>query len=240
MFTKEDGGAFGVFYKVFDDFCNALQSWQECDKFSDKFKNLKGTSIKRIQQIYSANPKGVGYNVLNHADLNWKNLLHKKAMNGRVKDSMLIDYQCCHWGSPAIDVISLVDLVMDHGTKNHYRKQIVYEYHKHFVYILEKLGFLGNVPTLADLYTEMLRKGFLGRYLLNIICDDVNLCNKFLILTEVFHVAVFEQLKHIDLTETTIDELNNGHLENPASSKESYLTVVRAELPKLLHKGFLD
>ncbi|XP_062712525.1 uncharacterized protein LOC109412325 [Aedes albopictus] len=218
MFTKADGGAFSIFYKGFDAFCDAVQGWVGCEKFAAKFKNLKGTTHKKIQQVYTANAKDSGYNVLNHADLHWKNLLHKKSPNGRIKDSMLIDYQCCHWGSPAIDVISLVDLVVDHETKKTYRKEIIYEYYQHFVLILNKLGFLGSVPTLADLHMELLKKGFL----------------------EVFHVVVFEQFKHVQLTENTFDDLSKGRGENPGFGNESYLEVVRAEMPSLMYKGLLD
>lgn len=165
MFMKADGGAFAVFYKGFDAFCDAVQTWPGCEKFAAKFKNLKGATQKKLQQVYTANAKDVGYNVLNHADLHWKNLLHKKSVNGRIKDSMLIDYQCCHWGSPAIDLISLVNMVVNHDIKQNCRQEIIYEYYQHFVQILDKLGFLGSVPTLTDLHMEMLRKGFLGNAL---------------------------------------------------------------------------
>ncbi|EAT33282.1 AAEL014439-PA [Aedes aegypti] len=218
MFMKADGGAFAVFYKGFDAFCDAVQTWPGCEKFAAKFKNLKGATQKKIQQVYTANAKDVGYNVLNHADLHWKNLLHKKSVNGRIKDSMLIDYQCCHWGSPAIDLISLVNMVVNHDIKQNCRQEIIYEYYQHFVQILDKLGFLGSVPTLTDLHMEMLRKGFL----------------------EVFHVVVFEQFKHVQLTETTFDDLNAGRGENPGFGKEPYMDVVRKEMPTLMYKGLLD
>lgn len=218
IYTKEFGGGLDIFFRGFDGFCDAVQTWDGCEKFAPKFKALKGGVKKKMQQVYAANPKGVGYNVLNHADLHWKNLLHKKTTNGRIKDSMLIDYQCCNWGSPAIDVLSLLDMVVDHETKRNYRKEVIYEYHQHFVGILNKLGFLGSIPSLADLHIELLRKGTL----------------------EVFHVVMFEQFKHIELTGTTLEDINSGHLENPGFGNEQYLKVVRAELPLLLYKGLLD
>lgn len=165
IFTKEFGGGYEIFYKGFDEFCDAVQTWHGCDKFAPKFKALKGVIKKKLQQVFIANPKGVGYNVLNHGDLHWKNLLHKKTANGRIKDSMLIDYQCCNWGSPAVDVLGLLDMVVDHETKKNYRKEVIYEYYQHFVEVLNKLGFLGSVPTLTDLHIELLRNGMLGNVL---------------------------------------------------------------------------
>lgn len=51
---------------------------------------------------------------------------------------------------------------------------------------------------------------------------------------------MFEQFKHIELTETTFEDISSGRLENPGFRNEQYLNVVRTELPLLMYKGLLD
>lgn len=53
-------------------------------------------------------------------------------------------------------------------------------------------------------------------------------------------MVVFEQFKHVQLTETTFDDLNAGRGENPGFGKEPYMDVVRKEMPTLMYKGLLD
>lgn len=157
------GPVLAIFSRGFDEFCTGIESWPGCEVYTDKLKKLNGSLQQRWQQVYVANPPSIGYNVLNHADFQWKNLMHKRNSDGRIVDSMLIDYQCCHWGSPAIDVLSLIDCIVDNGTKTAHRNEIIFEYHQHFAMILNKIGFLGKIPSLLDLQIELLRKGFHGR-----------------------------------------------------------------------------
>lgn len=157
------GEVLAIFTRGYDEFCNAVQKWQGCEEFAEKLKFFNGTVKERLQQVYTANPQSIGYNVLNHGDFQWKNVMHKRDSANRIVDSMLIDYQCCHWGSPAIDVLYLIDLIVDNQTKTAHRKEIIHEYHQHFASILKKIGFPGKIPSLVDLQVELLRKGFLGK-----------------------------------------------------------------------------
>lgn len=207
-----------IFTRGYDEFCAAVDKWPGCEEFAKKLKLLNGTVKERLLQVYVANSQTQGYNVLNHGDFQWKNLMHKRDPENRIVDSMLIDYQCCHWGSPAIDVLSLVDLIVDNKTKTAYRNEIIYEYHQHFASILNKIGFQGKIPSLVDLQIELLRKGFL----------------------EMIHVSVFEQFKHMQLTGSTFDEYNDGKLSNPCFGNEKFRNIVRSELHSLLCKGLLD
>lgn len=79
---------------------------------------------------------------------------------------MLADYRC-HWGSPAIDLICLLDKIVTPALKATHRREIVYAYYQHFVQILDKIGYLGVVPRLVELQMELLRKGFLGQLIQN-------------------------------------------------------------------------
>ncbi|XP_062565601.1 uncharacterized protein LOC134227911 [Armigeres subalbatus] len=213
-----EGAVLSLFTKGFEEFCDAVEKWDGCESFVKKLKILLRSVGQRLQDLYTPDLLTKGYNVLNHADFTWKNIMHKRQPDGRIEDSMLIDYQACHWGSPAMDVHSLLDLIVDNRTKTNYRSRILYEYHKHFATVLDKMGYLKNIPTLVDLQIELIRHGFL----------------------EVFHVAVFEKYKFIELTETSMDNYNETNPDDPCYSNEEYRRIVRSELPSLLNRGLLD
>lgn len=203
----------------FEEFCDAVGKWDDCVPFTRKMqKNLVKSIGQRYGEVYTPNTPTVGYNVLNHGDLNWKNIMVKKNPDGRIVDSMLIDYQCCHWGTPAIDVLYLLDLIVDNGTKTAHRNKILYEYHLQFATVLGKLGYMGKIPSLVDLQMELLRKGFL----------------------EVMHVAVFEKFKFENLTDTSFDSYIKGNPDDPCYLKEPFCSIVRTELPALMYRGLLD
>ncbi|XP_062565594.1 uncharacterized protein LOC134227905 [Armigeres subalbatus] len=202
----------------FNEFSEVVSKWNGCSVFADKLKHLLKTLGQRYSEVYDPNPPTVGYNVLNHGDFNWKNILVKKNLDGRIVDAMKIDYQCGHWGSPAIDILYLLDLIVDNPTKTAHRNEILYEYHQQFATVLGKMGYLGKVPSLVDLQTELLRKGFL----------------------EVMHVVVFEKFKYEKLTDTTFDNYGQGNPDDPSYQNEEFCNIIRSELPTLMYKGLLD
>lgn len=217
-FTILTDGALDGMFNMFDQFCDAVQTWKDCQTFAPKFQKLKNLAKQRLKEAYQANPADIGYNVLTHCDFQSKNLLHKKNSADRISETMLLDYQACSWGSPAIDLISLLDLIVTHEVKTTCRNEIIYQYHRHFAEILGKIGFLGRIPTLVDLQMELLRKGFI----------------------EVFHDVVFEQFKCIELAENTVEDMVSGRLGNPGFSNEKYRSLIRSEMPLLMYKGLLD
>ncbi|XP_029727889.1 uncharacterized protein LOC109422705 [Aedes albopictus] len=215
------GPVLAIFSRGFDDLRRGIEKWPGCELYVQKLKKLHETFQERWQRVYAVNSPSSssgGYNVLNHADFQWKNLMHKKDSEGRIVDSMLIDYQCCHWGSPALDVLSLIDLIVDKDTKMTRRDEIIYQYYQQFALVLRKAGFQGKIPSLVDLQVELLRKGF----------------------HELVQASV-ESFKYVELTESTFDEFNAGEMGiHSCFQDKEFQRVICAELESLLHRGLLD
>ncbi|EDS35001.1 Juvenile hormone-inducible protein [Culex quinquefasciatus] len=139
----------------FESISNEIKSWKNCEEIASKFEALKSSSKAKLAQVFAPNPKGTGYNVLNHGNLQRQCLRFKPSAG-----TMLTDYRC-HWGSPAFDLICLLDKIVTPALKATHRREIVYVYYQHFVQILDAIGYLGVVPKLVELQMELLRKGFL-------------------------------------------------------------------------------
>ncbi|XP_058823993.1 uncharacterized protein LOC131684821 [Topomyia yanbarensis] len=218
-------GARVLFRQLFHSFADAVCNWEDFAQIGAKLQALKPVFENKLKQIYSPNrdrPSGSGYNVLNHGDLHAKNFLHKmKPSTGsadRISRTALIDFQICHWGTPAIDVLYLLDLVIDRELKYSHRDQIVRDYHRAFVDCLKRMGHLGWVPSLQNLQIELKRNAFL----------------------ELFHNVIFEQIRYADLSKVTVESFIAGKAENAGVNNRKYRTMVQKELRDLLHRGVLD
>lgn len=159
--------------------------------------------------------------MLNHGNLQRQCLRFKPSAG-----TMLTDYRC-HWGSPAIDLICLLDKIVTPALKATHRREIVYAYYQHFVKILDAIGYLGVVPKLVELQMELLRKGFLGEMIHHL---KIRFAEHFFffLFTEVFH--------EVERAGTGSD-LINGHSESNGFSGHDHMKYLFHQ--EFLHKGLL-
>ncbi|CAD7093765.1 unnamed protein product [Hermetia illucens] len=127
------------------------------EEYSPKLKALSNKALidKCIQVI---NEPG-SYNVLNHGDLYAKNMMVKTTENG--SDIVFVDYQLCHWGSPAVDVAYIASEIPPRN-----RTDAIRHYFDVFTRTLQKLGYQGETPTFAQLETDLKRRQSLELYVL--------------------------------------------------------------------------
>ncbi|XP_053697334.1 uncharacterized protein LOC128744380 isoform X2 [Sabethes cyaneus] len=222
IMEKNISGLGQLFCTLFNLFIDSVSSWEEYRSLGAKLRTLKDQFVHRMKQIYRPSSVSTAYNVLNHGDFHARNLLHKIETldNGleRVQQTALIDFQLCHWGSPAIDLLYLLDLIIDRDLKHSRRDRIIREYHDSFVHYLERLGHRGWTPSLRDLLAELNRHAFL----------------------ELVHVAVFEQIRHANMSKGSWDDFLTGRLEDAGFNNAKYRALVRKDLPDFLRRGVLE
>ncbi|XP_055641339.1 uncharacterized protein LOC129778464 [Toxorhynchites rutilus septentrionalis] len=210
LFPRDMNGIHDSISTNIERFCDTIQTRKDCEKLVSKFQKLKPSLDAKLNHVYAVNPNDSGYNVLNYASVHTLNILHKTDYAGRVTKTMLTNFQSCSWGSPAIDLLFILNVVVCHDIKLSHRNEIIYEYYRQFVRILTKLGYLGSVPSLVDLHTELLKKSFFEVYL-NIIFDEAS---------------------YIGPSEDHLNQLNyNG---------EKYLENIIADMHTLMFKGCLN
>lgn len=151
--------------QLYCNFADVVCTWEGFSHIGSKLQALKSTFLDKLKRVYVPNRGGCNpYNVLNHGDFHAGNLLHK-TKNRKITETAMIDFQLCHWGSPAIDLLYVLYLVVSRDVMNAHRDRLVREYHQCFVEYLSGLGHQGWVPSLKDLHSELQKKAFLGETL---------------------------------------------------------------------------
>ncbi|KAL9698131.1 hypothetical protein quinque_001572 [Culex quinquefasciatus] len=202
----------------FESISNEIKSWKNCEEIASKFEALKSSSKAKLAQVFAPVPKGTGYNVLNHGNLQRQCLRFKPSAG-----TMLTDYRC-HWGSPAIDLICLLDKIVTPALKATHRREIVYAYYQHFVQILDAIGYLGVVPKLVELQMELLRKGFLA-----VFCSFICL-----------PVQINEDSTDADFEAVLGNDEKSARYRRTIMANKRYHRILKGLLPFFDRKGLLD
>ncbi|XP_065092263.1 uncharacterized protein LOC135713089 [Ochlerotatus camptorhynchus] len=141
---------------IINKFIDSLNTRPGCSQIGAKLHTLKPRVEEKLKQIYS--PSRQHFNVLNHGDINVSNLWFKTHSNNR---AAMIDFQRCHWGSPAIDLLSLMDFVLDRDLRRTHSDRLVREYYQSLTAYLTRMGLRGSPMSLQDLVQELKRCAFL-------------------------------------------------------------------------------
>ncbi|EDS41901.1 Juvenile hormone-inducible protein [Culex quinquefasciatus] len=201
-----------MFRPMFSSYIDTICSWDDFKEIRPRLQEFKASFADQYKQVYTANPGPEGYNVLNHGDFHGKNLLHLLDDQRRVVKTAALDYQVCSWGSPAIDLIYFLYLVVHRDVLDNHRDQLLEGYHRHFVDCLTRLNFQGWVPTHEDLQAELNRNVFF----------------------ELFNDAVGAPFRTVDFGAVSLEDFLAGRVPNVGLSNAGYRRNVRANLTRLV------
>lgn len=165
-------------------FTEQLKKTSINETYIEKFEKLQENFLKRGESVYDSGKNS--FNVLNHGDFHYKNMMIKKD-NEAIKNIFFVifenfilinvmkyyhalsfysqlDFQLSVWGTPAIDIFYLLYMIASTETRVNHRAEIVTHYFTEFNATLNKLGFMGTVPSLNEFNIELLKNGFLGKF----------------------------------------------------------------------------
>lgn len=96
------------------------------------------------------------FTVLNHGDFHIRNLMFKRSSTGELTDVLFLDFQLPRYNMPAFDLIGLLTTM---GTEEvrHRDPDLIKMYHKHLSANLKTYGFTGDLPTVIDIHSTLLR-----------------------------------------------------------------------------------
>ncbi|GAB0088772.1 uncharacterized protein DMENIID0001_032360 [Sergentomyia squamirostris] len=138
-----------------------VSTWKGYEEMVKKLTKLETTIVDKGVNVYKwhQNP----FNVLNHNDVWTNNLIFNfDELDGTLRDSLMLDYQLCNWGSPGIDLNFLLYGSIDDSVRRTKLNQLIEHYHFVMTDILKKLKFSRKMPTLQNIYSEVSRTGFHG------------------------------------------------------------------------------
>lgn len=193
---------------------DVLSSWEGFEDYAAKLKVFKEGFLQKGRALYDGDVNG--FNVLIHGDFHTKNLMFKKD-GDKVVDCYFIDFQIPKVASPCTDLYYVLYAIMGDEIRMKHRAEIIHEYHTEFSSMLKRFGYIGRIPPLLDLQMDLLKHGSME--VLQLICfkifffvDDIN---------EVFGSHDTKKMKeHI--------------FRSPR-----YKALLEAELPRMVHLGFL-
>ncbi|XP_058822378.1 uncharacterized protein LOC131683969 [Topomyia yanbarensis] len=226
-----------TFNKIWDNniaiLAKVCREWPGYEAYGDRVDNLRKGICSKTKDIYKFSESTL-YNVLNHGDFHYKNMMYK-IIEGKTQDIFLLDYQLSIWGTPAIDIIYSLYLMCSAETRNNHRDELIKFYYDEFVASLNKFGYLGKIPSLINLHVEILKNGHL----------EVFLASTFL----PFMMVPTEEMVGEQMNKNSDEGIELFDMNNPEKMAEmllasyrnpKYAAAMQKCLPVFLHKGLLD
>lgn len=123
-------------------------------------KNWRDYILNELIRTMAVKPHG--FNCLNHGDAWLANILLQYDSSGRPNDCQFIDFQQSVFTSPAVDLINLIFTSAEIATKFQNFEVFIKFYHEHLLEALKLLNYPKKLPTLKELYLDVLDRGFLA------------------------------------------------------------------------------
>ncbi|KAH8368622.1 hypothetical protein KR084_001679 [Drosophila pseudotakahashii] len=124
----------------------------ELPEISKKMKaQIPDAYSRRMQDVVDPNKSSL--NAVIHGDPWLNNLMYDSAN----KKAVIVDFQNCYWGSPAIDLYFLFYTSIKHEILQENKDTLVNHYFHSLQETLKHCGFKGPLPTLDQLKDEMER-----------------------------------------------------------------------------------
>lgn len=137
-----------------------IKTWPGCEVYGEKLQVLADSIIAKCCDVFTKDINA--FNVLNHGDVWLSNIMFKNDPEGRPTDAVFVDYAVGYYGSPGIDLSYLLFTSNAETNTEDDWDALLRLYHTELVANLKKLGYIGKLPSLLDIYIEYLRKSYYG------------------------------------------------------------------------------
>ncbi|KAH8301588.1 hypothetical protein KR059_006309 [Drosophila kikkawai] len=141
----------------------------ELPQISKKMKaQIPDAYSRRMQE--AVDPKPSAFNVIVHGDVWLNNIM----VNRATKRAVLLDFQNCFWGSPAIDLHFFFHTSLQQDLLLHQKDELLQYYFDALTETLGLCGFTGSKPTFEQLKAEWQRCLFYGY--MSVTCELPTCC----------------------------------------------------------------
>uniref|UniRef100_A0A1B0G5F5 CHK kinase-like domain-containing protein n=1 Tax=Glossina morsitans morsitans TaxID=37546 RepID=A0A1B0G5F5_GLOMM len=200
-----------------------ISHWPGYEKITEKMFKLSENVIEKAVEMYENQSKR--FRVFNIADLWIDNLMFR--MNNETQepdDVMLVDYQLCYYGSPAVDLNYFLYGSVNENVRKVHLKYIVSEYHHILKETLKKLNYDGFIPSLKDITIDMIRNSLQGVIAATCLTPIIFMEND-----------GYENLEYLISLNEQGNQIRRENVENP-----KYRTFLQRTIKEFELSGFLD
>ncbi|KAL7027492.1 hypothetical protein ACKWTF_005459 [Chironomus riparius] len=209
--------------QLYQAFIDNLRKYGNCDEYADKISCWDQNKILHYW-IKVVEPMKCGMVVLTHGDFWLNNLMFKFNESNEAVDVQILDFQSSYWGTPSLDLHYFLISSVHDDIKVEYYDEFIEHYHDKFVESLEKLGYDQYIPTLDDLYEDLLEK------------SEMVAMSMFYVLLS----AKYESTQEFDLDYLTLNDEKDPEFFDRTYGNETYKKAIQAWLPLFDERGYLD
>lgn len=132
------------------------------EKLAVKFNKISDTFYDRVCESCARNEND--FNVILHGDAWSNNIMFKYDDNGEVVDAVLVDFQICSYGPPALDVTYCL-YTSSHNEVNELDWDMLVQcYYDELVLTLQKLNYRKKVPSLMEFNAQIIMRGMYAAF----------------------------------------------------------------------------
>ncbi|XP_046431331.1 uncharacterized protein LOC124185050 [Neodiprion fabricii] len=221
MFHKDRPSAMVEFIKASTKtLAEEVAKWIELSpRISEKISKLSEVVYEKACEVTLFRKDD--FNVINHGDFWVNNMLFRYDERQKVVDQIFVDFQICHYGSPATDILYFFGTSPSEETRIHHRESILREYHHTLTDTMTQLKCTTEPPSFNDLQDVLRKRAF---------CEAIATFTILpIVLVDKSNVQSIEEMISL-----------NGKYENPAYKGKSYRKVMTRLLPLFDSMGLLD
>lgn len=159
---EENNPFMNAFLRQQKAFVAAIWSYGDCDAYAEKISRWNMSSFFSIF-LDIAVPMRCGFTCLSHGDIWLNNMMFLSNAQKEPIDVILYDFQGSAWATPAADILYfLISSVSDDVKVEHFDDLIEF-YHQELCKSLKALAFDQHIPTLSELFIDIMEKGQFGK-----------------------------------------------------------------------------
>ncbi|KAG6558436.1 EcKinase 11 [Microplitis demolitor] len=153
-----------------------IKTWPEInEEFFKKLNQLVETAYEKACEIGKLRENE--FNVINHGDFWVNNMLFKYDDNHNVVDQIFIDFQFCHYGTPALDLLHFLNTSASEKVLIHHKHSLIEEYVKTLSTTMKIIGCQTCPPSLDYIQKVLIEKEFIG-FVITCTSLPVNIMDK--------------------------------------------------------------
>ncbi|XP_046431327.1 uncharacterized protein LOC124185048 [Neodiprion fabricii] len=221
LFHKDHSSTMVEFFKASTkSLAEEVANWIELSpRISEKISKLSEVVYEKACEV--THLRKDDFNVINHGDFWVNNMLFRYDERQKVVDQIFVDFQICHYGSPATDILYFFGTSPSDEVRIHHRESILREYHHTLTDTMTQLKCTTEPPSFNDLQDVLRKRAF---------CEAIATFTILpLVLVDKSNVKSLEEMISL-----------NGKYENPACKGKSYRKVMTRLLPLFDSMGLLD